>query len=1164
MNEFNVLSRSTSVRRHLQLLASAGTGKTFAIENIVTRLLIEGADADLLTLEKILVVTFTKAATRDLKERIRSHLEKTLAILNHSLLGKKEISCPDYLVAILEQGERPVKRAKSRLESALFSFDQANIFTIHGFCYRSLKSYPIEARVSIAATSLEEEPLVPLKVRRAISDFVRTELTSDVYTTAQLRQVLQWVGNDSDLLQERLYKIALRGTRIRPPLALGEQLIQFQQAMQTLKSSHGFTEESVLNGCLTLAPYFKELADRKKNLLPEVLKEFQVFAHLFSLDTWGKEAFDLLVLHGVYPLQVFHLAKLKKEHIPAAGEILAHPMLTCLKSALEQGIEEARSAPVIFSRMACECQKFLQHYQREEELFLHDDLLAKMKEASQNFPFAEKVAHSFSHVIVDEFQDTDPFQWEILSALFLNSDIAWKGCLQLVGDPKQSIYAFRQADIYTYLAAGDALGITARATLDTNYRSQPSLIQAINACFCALDKPFSLPRINSSLPYSPVKAGSHDHKIFNDGEANFQFLVALDDGEAKQGELEAQYFFPAIAKELMQLVEKDHIRLDQCAVLVSDRYQAKRLKNYLKQLGIASKMQRADLLSESKEAAALSELLEGILGYRQSGPLKRALGGCLIEMNHDQLESLDSSDILLNILTQCEALRSTLIEKGIGAFYHAFMDSKWKETPLCSVREAILSRKEGKERYKRLEQLVELLMAEEASFLKNPRRLIEFLAGLDDLAKLGDERLNTYFDPDEEGVRVLTVHSSKGLEFDIVFSLGLISQKSISEDLILVGDKRELAPANKKDAEYQAFCRESDAEKMRQLYVALTRAKYRLYVPTVVSEDVLEEAKESESGKDSPMELFLQALRGNQTEEVLRLLQELVGKHSEVMQIKVLEKDIVVSAKLSDKNILLLPPEPIHIPTSPLVMQSFTSLQSAVSNKGDREATPLAPTDYQASIKNEHTLPSSKETGVLLHHLFEKILFEDVLKHDHPTSLIPWVKEKISSTPYVGWEEVVAGILYSNLKAPLPHDSGSFCLADVDPKRIFRETEFAYPAEGIAEKLEIGGVQAGYIKGVIDLFFEHRGKYYLIDWKSNWLGPEASDYTDEKLALAMKQSQYDLQAKLYAEALSRYLALFAIDFESAFGGAFYFFVRGVPQGAGIHQVNVINLKKLLS
>ncbi len=1177
---FNVLDRHERLDRHILLEASAGTGKTFAIENIVLRLLIESKGDELLFIEQILVVTFTRSAARDLNVRIRNALEMALkhikAFLND---GDVAGNIADFLLSLFALGASEVKKAKRQIEEALFKFDQACIFTIHGFCHRMLTRFATASDMSLQATADENAPMAYEAIRRALLDFFETELNAGMFSQAQLSIVLGSCSHDIAMLCDHLMQVILRGVDIHPPRTLQEQMQSVKSAMNSLKTLHGLTKEKVMEAFYSLAPYFNEISDKSNEIHKKNKEAAENFAACFELSE--NSAFDLLVADGVYLLQAFDVSKLKKKFAFKAAEIENHPLLKILKMKLLHVVEEARNPSSLFARLASKAQEFILRFQCEEEIYGPSDLLHKMAKSLDMNQFPQCVRGLFKATIIDEFQDTDPLQWQIFSSLFLNPSFSWNGFLYLVGDPKQSIYAFREADIYTYLLAKKRLGESAVATLDTNFRSQASLVDALNIFFSSLHSLFPLPKEMTFLPFRPVVAGSCLQKVFKDGLANMQFWFSEKDAGEQETNLksfEKNQLFPAIAKELRRLLKEDGIGHEKVAILTSDRYQAMRIRDYLQPCGIAAKLQRMKSLAKSDAVFALREVIEGILHYKDKSRLKLALGSRIIGISSESIASIsiDNDLVLQKVMVQCELLKETLIEKGFGAFYTQLMQSNWEHflgnqffgdqfnTSLqISLQERMLSEIDGFSFYNELNHVAEILIGESLLRKSGVYAIVDFLRNFEDLENGGDDRVKAYIDPDEEGVSILTMHASKGLEFDIVFAVGLMNRSGKGDEFIFVEDSRKsntkcLAAIVKDHPSYIAHCIESDAEKMRQLYVAMTRAKMRLYVPVAIppSKGMVE------MGKASPLELFLGRLQEFHSKEFYEQLysrignlsfeplKQLIDQNSSLMSYRHLCKEEFLSHDLTPsidevKN-LVLPISP-KISMAPSYLHSFTSLLHCDDSKITSDLLglkSLAPHDCMADVKNAHTLPAGKETGILLHYLLETITFSSVLKETNSSCLIQEVKKALLQPSFSflqGWEEVIAKILFQTLKTPLPGTYPAFCLAEVNPKKIYRESEFTYEQALSDHKM----------KGVIDLTFEHNGKYYLVDWKSNWLGSGIKHYNPSFLEAAMKDNHYDLQISLYKEAFKRYLNIFGIEFNTQFGGCYYLFLRGISPTTGI-------------
>lgn len=1167
MKPFNILEREQKVHCNAMLEASAGTGKTFAIENIVVRLLIDSDHGrEPLSIEKILIVTFTRAATRDLKVRIRANLEKALNYLKGFLSGDARLEdCPDYLLAYREEGREAVIQARRRIERALFTFDQAQIYTIHGFCWRMLRCFALEGGVSLESSCSEEETLPKTKLLQVVKDFFRTELISEVYSPQQIKIVLNHFKGKLEDLQAELLKVISKGLDISASPTFTEYFLKFQKAMHQLKQDSAYESEKIISDFLLHAPAYKGLSNRGKQIHPEVMDKVQRFSDLFNKDEWNVDDFDLFLSDGLFLVEALSQDKLMAKGVPPARDKLHYPdLLEKIQGFLGDIVDDARNASFIFARMASDCQTLLRHYQNQEEMLGFNDLLQQMRLALENSQFAARVRETFDAVVVDEFQDTDPVQWDIFRVLFADEKALWEGLFILVGDPKQSIYAFRQADIYTYLSAANILGKEAVATLDTNFRSQPSLVSSLNHLFDSVPDLFPLPRHEMRLSFSTVKAGKKENKDFSDGKASVQFMLAKGAKKTSLQEYQENYFFPAIAKEIDQLNQQDGIRFNQCAVLVSDRFQAEKLMQYLKAVGIPVMSQRGVNLADSIAVRAMGELLTGILHFRHPSSLRVALGGKIIGMTHADIASLQDSNRWESILSKCEKLRRVLITEGFEVFYPQMMLSCWHADGK-TVFQRLLLQDSGGEFYREWQDIADLLMQEQSTRNISAEELIAFLDEFEILALNDDERMKVTLDHNEDKVLILTSHVSKGLEFDIVFTLGLIKRPSQKELLIPVPKDGNIcleAIKNHDHPLYKKHCEELDAEKMRQLYVAFTRAKYRLYIPVAMAcggQDV-------EYGAASPMDLFLAKLGEDKLNDGKTNYDELydtIKTYDGSSLVNFIEKSSVdigltlleecqsvrdVPIHKASSTLCLLPPHEVTIPGSAVFVQSFTSLAQINSSRmPGEEGDLLAPHDFNNEQKSLHTLPAGSETGTILHTLFEVMPFQTAQNGAGSSVLMPCVHSVLQGTPFDGWQEVVSEMAHKALTTLLPGNQKSFRLADINPKKMYRETEFLFRTDSLQ--------RPGFIKGVIDLFFEHEGKFYFLDWKTNWLGPTLEHYSKKNLEQAMHEHDYGLQAKIYSEALKRYLKIFdKRTFEEVFGGFYYLFLRGVGPETGIwHQ-----------
>jgi exodeoxyribonuclease V beta subunit len=938
------------------LEASAGTGKTFSIEHIYVRLVMEG-----IVVEEILAVTFTRAATRELKGRIRANLERALRHI-------EEREAPwEYLTPHL--GSEKTRRL---LSDAIASFDRCQIFTIHGFCYRMLKEFAFEAKVG-ALVDPDKLPQIPEKLKKAAIDFLENGIDEELLCLEQL-YLLTKEFESFDAIVERLVKME----ESEPADSFSTIYTKCKAALQRWN-----LEEALL---------FEDFFSLSKGALAKVKGDFEG-----QLKGLIDPAFFPLLLKEKGSL-FDYLSSENRKVKATLPERLNYPGF----------FEWARGeiAPLfkqkVFPILQGAWQKIAQKILEEEEYLGPDKILIEMKEAIENEAFRTLVQKKYNAAIIDEFQDTDPMQWDIFQRLFLSTKAVY-----LVGDPKQSIYRFRKADVYTYLKARDLLGEEHLYHLDTNFRSSKKLIDAINALFHR--DWLHLPKEKRSLPYHPVNAGAKIHSDFSDEKGALHFMFAKGEPSA----LFDEAFLPYAVSEI------ERLQTTKCALLVKDRYQAERALEFFRERGIPAIAKSHTPLGKTFAFQAIRELFMAIFDPKDFNAQKIVMAGPFGR-------GLNYKEILEEQGLIALARELPLDADGMQIFEWLFT---WEQEEGFSI--------EGlKGALNRLENLSEA------------KRRMEV---------------------DEEAVQIMTLHISKGLEFDIVFALSLASRTPSGDS-------------------------ELDAEKLRQFYVAMTRAKKRLYVPIALSQ------KEAEEGTHSPMELFSQNFKGPLLEELSTLAQ----KESITMEELILPLTL---APCSKRAAPLYPERPTAPHYSPSYLSSFTTLANP------RQALPLRAAPSEGYTLQ--TMPRGAETGIAIHKIFELIF---TTSRD-PAIMDQIVEEEVSHSPLKAWKEAIQQMVKEVVLMPLQIDGEFFHLGEIDRFQVEMEFLFSTPPN--------------FVKGFIDLVFYYRNKVYFLDWKTNYL----EDYGNDSLKKAMEEHDYPLQAALYAEAIHRH-------FKAPFGGAFYLFVRG--------------------
>lgn len=1019
---FDVQNRETPLFKNAFLEASAGTGKTFAIVTLVVRMVLEGVE-----LREILVVTFTKLATRELQNRLRTLLKETL----HSLqTGKKR---KDYVAAIVEKDPSERIIAIKRVERAIATFDESNIFTIHSFCFKSLEEYPLEAHLSLE----HKEEVAPQTAEKIVKDYLR--FSKDL-TPRQMDLLLKSYGYDINSLIKEIIILSEKRVPIESGRGFDEIFKIFVERMSALKERYATQCASFYQDLLLYALAFEKMKDRSGKLKREVVDELKKCADLFSLKDIEVKDFPFCSIL----LSMQRNMLLKKAVFPESRLFLE------IQEHIVPLIQEAQDEMQLLGRVANGARKMIEEVIEKEEIFFYEDILLFMeKQVLKSLGFAEKIRSGYRAVFIDEFQDTDSTQWNIFSTLFLAQD--YQGVVYLIGDPKQSIYRFRKADLYTYFDAKGRFKEDEIHTLDVNFRSEPPLVDAMNALFSEVSDFLLLPKTQKSLPVLPVKPGVALLQERN--EPSIHFCEGHDESE----------FFRFIVEEF-----KTFNGGETKAVLVKDRYQEKRFLEFCKTENVSAIARRSHSLIDSQAYFALQELIEALLNPKNQNLVGIALfGPIFLQKTCDE-----------TIREQFVHWHEMMVEKGLLFCFRNIMDP------------------EGTALYSDLVQLVEILSEKCLSHVE----YLPYLAYLK-REESESEMLKKRFCGSDEAILVQTIHASKGLEYDIVFPVGLMCSQEEKRRLIYDFESRTF---NSKEQAFKSHLDEVESEKMRLLYVALTRAKRKMYIP------VLMESKKS----NAPLTLFFdKLLKGNHLQQFVEKQPHMVFSSCLLRE----KKEVIVKKPIVDLV------EPCVLQIAPIALHHITSFSALKQSQEEFENT-----------QTDQTLPKGAEFGNFMHMLFEKISFQEAFKCKTVEEISSLLTPLFLHSAYLPWKEPIAEMIYRAFHIEFL-GLEPFSLAMINPNCCIKEMEFLYQTE-----------DGNFLKGFIDLVFEYKNHLYFLDWKTNDLG---GNYCQEALGRAMVKSQYHLQKEIYDQAVNHFLALF--DTKIVKGCAFYVFLRGLKQGQGV-------------
>ncbi|EPY4107312.1 exodeoxyribonuclease V subunit beta [Klebsiella pneumoniae] len=1126
--------------------ASAGTGKTFTIAALYLRLLLglggEAAYPRAISVEELLVVTFTEAATEELRGRIRSNIhELRIACL------RGESDNPLYSALLAEIADKD--DAAKTLLLAERQMDEAAVFTIHGFCQRMLSLNAFESGMLFEQQLIEDESRLRYQ---ACADFWRRHcypLTRDI--AAVIHDV--WKG-PRDLLKSLDRWLQGEAPQLKSPPAPNETLAErHQQIIARIDSLKQQWREQVgeIEGVLENSGL-----DRRKFNRGNQGKWME------KVNAWAQE--ETLSYQLPDALEKFAQSFLL-ERTKAGGEPPVHPLFSAVESLLASSLT---LTDLVLARAMVEIRDAVAREKRRRGELGFDDMLSRLDEAlrgDSGETLASAIRQRFPVAMIDEFQDTDPQQYRIFRRIWRRQP---ETALLLIGDPKQAIYAFRGADIFTYMKArGD---VAAHYTLDTNWRSSPGMVGSVNRLFSLSDNPFMF----HEIPFLPVKAAAKNKGLrFTVDAADVPAMnVWLMPGDTV-GSGDYQTFMAQLCatqirdwlsagqrgRALLWRGETSRpVQASDITVLVRNRLEAAQVREALQTLGIPSVyLSNRDSVFETLEAQELLWLLQAVLAPERENTLRSALATSMFGLTALDIENLNQDEQAWDALVEeFSEYRQIWRQRGVMPMLRALMTAR-------HIAENLLATRGGERRLTDILHISELLQ-EAASQLESEHALVRWLAQHiaepDSNAASQQMRLES----DKHLVQIVTIHKSKGLEYPLVW-LPFIARFR-KQDQAFYHDRETFAAVldlGQDEASLELAEAERLAEDLRLLYVALTRAVWHCSLGVAPLS----------SRKSGNSDFHLSALG--------RLLQA-----GEAMDAAGL------AARLADfchgDIALQIPGEldltPWQAPAATIPRLSARELQRRIADdwrvtsysglqqhgfSGGQDLLPRLDVDaagvgevVEEPQLTPHQFPRGAAPGTFLHSLFEELDF---------TQPVPegWMAEKLQLSGFdAQWAPVLTDWLGGVLKTSLPGpDIALNQLASRD-KQV--EMAFYLPIAQLltAERLDALIRQydplsadtppldfrqvRGMLKGFIDLVFRHEGRYYLLDYKSNWLGEDREAYTRPAMEQAMRAHRYDLQYQLYSLALHRYLRhrLADYDYDRHFGGVIYLFLRGMDGQEG--------------
>ena len=1163
--------------------ASAGTGKTYTIGSLYLRLLLKAGENNFsrpLNVEEILVVTFTEMATEELKKKIRERITDAIDKLTAfaETQDKSAFKNDEFLIALCQ--DLDIFEAIHRLKLAEQNMDLAAIYTIHGFCRRMLMQYAFHSGIHFNLELIKDqsdllarfanefwrEHFYPLDFES--SNFIAAELVSPENVLSLLKADL---GKDLNVEIENKQALS-----VSMQIFLQQYLGGRQKALNELKA---FWLENADEISLIITNELEK--DYPKDQLKSLnRKKYQVKRledWINKINQWSNNSRDYQINTTLkeYFLQSSIEKNYEEQTDKNKDKKPATPFYAPIFEELEKRVN-ALISPDLLRRIILYhyrqgLQQKLLDYKLNHQEKSFDDLLRLLCEAlqgAQGDELAEMIRFQYPFAMIDEFQDTDSKQYAIFSKIYRDNSEKNTGFI-MIGDPKQAIYRFRGADIFTYLKASDEA--QSRFELTKNYRSEKNLVDGVNALFDFPKSPFIYQNIN----FTAVDSRDDHLRFYLNGKAEpaYRFYLTKSDKVNKTEmvkicAISIQHWLKSATENQAVFQNEDTCKTLQAAniaVLVRDKNEAALVKNELQKLGIASVyLSDQNSVFDSNVAKELAWVLKACLNVAER-PILNAIATALFGLNTADIHQIQQNEADWQRWADSFAqYQQTWQRQGILAMLHQILLEQ-------GISERLLSQATGERDLTDFLHLAEILQ-QAATLHESEAALLSWFEK--QIQGEGRQEAQIRLESKRQLVKIVSIHKSKGLEYDLVWLpfLAVPSKIPTAGDMnVYYSKERDETLWDMENRNLNTLYEETFAEELRLLYVALTRAKYQMAFALPAQFDKKWNAlhyvlSQGEIGKEIALSVT------KDTETLLQTFKEKMQDNVEICTKPNLEAFPALS--INTKNDELKAAEFTGNIEQDWRITSFTSIEQAhrrqnylAESTGKKHVVFDDTKDYDSqnsieistALLNENEsnildLPRGKQVGTALHRHFENCYFSDLANTEEIDKLRQSLQlDETFTEPLQNWLQQISHTPLSN-EIALADLANKDCIKEMPFYLAIRE-HFDVDAFNRAlkahhhlpsEPLQFEQIQ-GMVRGSIDLVFRHNGKYYIVDYKSNFLGSTLADYNQEALKKEMLHSHYDWQYLIYTLALHRYLQSVVPDYDYArdFGGVFYLFLRGM-------------------
>lgn len=1154
--------------------ASAGTGKTYTIASLFIRLLLghgkENSHHAPLTVDKILVVTFTEAATAELRSRIRER------IIDVRLAFMRGNSDDAFIHALIHESD-DIAMDIRLLRFAELQMDEAAIYTIHGFCQRMLMQNAFESGSLFQQSLLEDDSQL---VSQACNDFWRSHFYQ---LDAPLAEIIYGYWKNPEALKKALSSALSRhDVTFVPQIEDFDFVAKYSEnlaVIAALKASWIASEQDLAS--IISDSDVSKRSYTKKNL-PTWLEE---------VSGWARQSAGSLAL----PKNLLKFSQQTLDEKTPKGVAPTHALFREIENVLARDLSLENTLIIKATHWV---RDNLTKNKYSQSLLGFDDLLLRLDDALQHSPqghLAEQIKSTYPIALIDEFQDTDPVQYSIFQTIYQPSTVqesdaqddqvnpCQQSGLFMIGDPKQAIYSFRGADIFTYMTARQ--NVSAHYSLDYNYRSSPQMIDAVNHFFEFCPAPFIY---NDDIPFLPVKAPdikrsslyiAHQSASDEDNEHQkaLQFFVT-------EGGTNGDDFKRDIAKACVDEIKNTLIKAQQgdayirkpsgeevplcandIAILVRTGKEASLIRKALLDENINSVYYSLkESVYQTPLAKDLLFILKACLHPEDERLLRSAIGCKLFALTPTQVHELLVDSKLWELkIAQFYEYQALWHKNGVLVMLHQLFSEQ-------GINQKLMADKKGERLLTDLLHLAELLQKNSVEH-DGGFALLRWYAEQVEQANGDNSEQKQRLESEKDLIQVSTLHKSKGLEYDIVFMpfTGLYKKP---KDCMYHDPAQAHRLCYDLDSHKDNFAyteKEILAEDLRLLYVGLTRSVYRCYIG--IASYKTGRVKKSPLSKSALGYICLQtekSLEAGDTGALQTLLNKMCASSVNI-GLPALPEENPQAYVAQNKVQALIPPRQFNASiernwwiSSYSSLSRFHSAAPKVASESVvlEQAPEIEPEVILAPALTPFSFPRGAKHGSFMHLLFELIDFQN----RDTTQLSAIIEEQLNKHLYDDveqWTPVLTQWFEQILTFPLQQDLALSTLVpsarkvemqffiDMKPLHAYQVNRLLKrydPLSAQAGDLQFQSVQ-GFLKGFIDLTFEFAGKYYVLDYKSNHLGDDLSDYNQENISNMMIEHRYDFQYQLYTLALHRLLRarIPDYDYEQHIGGVFYTFIRGM-------------------